>query len=103
MAPPQRAAPPARNADRVKDFGFRISDFGSSVPAAETCDRPRSHPKSEIRNPKSFFKLLLPGSIERHRALAGLHIEVDHLVRLRRDHLLILGKLFEPRKGFRIS
>src|SRR5438876_723621 len=112
MAPPHSVAPPDRKADRVMDFGFRISDFGRSMPtaepcdrppddgnsvrAAETCDSPRRHPKSEIRNPKSFSKLLLPRCVESNRTFAGFDIEVDDLVRLRRDHLLIFGKVFEP-------
>src|SRR2546422_608472 len=98
MAAPHRAAPPARKVDLGMDFGFRISDFGSSVPAAETCDGPLRHPKSDIRNPKSFNTLLpfRPGRVECHRALAGFDIEVDDLVRLWRRHFLIFGKLLEP-------
>src|SRR5215813_2446394 len=93
MAAPHKVAPPARNADRVMDFGFRISDVARSVAPPETCDWPRRSPKSDIRNPKST--LFRPRRIERNCALAGFGIEVHDLVRLGSNHLLIFGKLFE--------
>src|SRR2546425_13008647 len=96
MAAPHNAAPPARKVDRVMDVGFRISDFGSSVPAADACGCPRRKPKSVIRNPiLSTLFPCLPGHVERNRALAGADTEVDDLVRLGTDHVVVFGKLLE--------
>src|SRR5882672_5640199 len=40
-----------------RDFGFRISDFGWRCKRALHWLRPRNHPTSDIRHPKSFSLL----------------------------------------------
>src|SRR5713226_6187367 len=61
-----------------KDVGFRMSDFGwFRAQLGKTGGCPQNHPKSDIRHPKSFFRVV-PCSAWQNWRLSSKSPEIRH-------------------------